>query len=222
ADLEELFFVYPVSLSDEQGSSTPVNNDDDLFKLLSACGGFDTEHISFNFISSSFEIACYQFQYPVSILTTNGDNNAIPNSETLADLMLAGQVADFIYPYQLANSIGDIFAVDTPETLEELISECSDTTTDILFDLYLEATEEDGVITGCYTINFPITVTSYSNGIATVRDINDTNELLDFTLSFFDDYSINYPISVVLTSSEETITLYTDEETQAMIAECGN
>lgn len=208
-----LFFVFPFDLVDTDGNTVTVGDVDGLFTALIDCNGFEQDSI-WDWENGFEYIGCFTVEFPLTLVLTDGSTVVVNNHMEYCDLMLEGSIADFAYPLTLIDEDGNELVVNSSEELTELLEDCWDGP----FggeDVYILA---EGELGGCYTINFPITgVQVDDQGNTSDIVINNLDEIINgqFYIS-----SIDYPITVVLTSDGSTVTVNNIADIFQLLEDC--
>lgn len=219
------FFQFPLTLIDEEGNTLTVANVDDIFEALIDCNGFgdiDTSGYDgggFDGLGWEWEnnfelLGCYEIEFPFSVTTSDGSIVEITSHEDICNLMLQGDVVDYVYPITLTDYEGNTYVVGTSDQLEELMIDCFDfgdggwtggglDSIDVWgpgeefndnFDLIILAFLSDDYAENCFDINYPITLVTYEGNTATV---SSDEAIIEY--SFDPSYSLVYPVSVTYT-----------------------
>ncbi|MEN0046606.1 MAG: hypothetical protein AAF806_06090 [Bacteroidota bacterium] len=156
------FFDYPLALKSESGEIITIEETTELIDLLVGCSGFDGDGISID--EEGLEIWCYDIQYPIQVLLWNGSKVTVNDHALLCDLMLEGEIVNFVYPFHLLDTEGNAVEITSEYHYEITLWECEtyDFRGDEAYLLYLgtEPFRRDA----CYKIKFPIEVIAYSFG----------------------------------------------------------
>lgn len=126
-------FVYPINVTFEDGTTATANNIEELAALFAACipdtGWGDTTFVEdgeyFPAWDISFENACIQLVYPVSILSENGTTQTTNNQDELIDYLADGSYYSFVFPISVENQDGTVTSVEGAEEMFDLLLACN-------------------------------------------------------------------------------------------------
>lgn len=139
-------FAYPITLiNQEDGTTHLVNNPDEVEELLEECeeeweNDWEDEFgdggvYIMTIITIQTEIAdstgefeqCYDFVYPISVLTVDGEILTANNDEEMIANVFTSNtiIEDFVYPFQVTNNdTGEVITAENDDDVEELIENC--------------------------------------------------------------------------------------------------
>lgn len=205
-------FVYPLTLSYNNGTTVIVNNLDSLIDIM---------------LGSNNELYINGIAFPFDVELYSDDTNAIEvitinNEEEFIDLL---EICDF----------DDFETCICPEDYNPVCVEISDPNGETFIVTYTNAcyaecdgfTEEDFAENceedyncpggnGCFTFNFPLTIITDNGETLTV----DSQEELDSTLYNAYSFGFVYPFSVTLEEDDEVVTINNAEELEDIIEDC--
>lgn len=232
---EALEFVLPLSLEGEDGVST-ANDVDELFDLLLDCqdqpwdGEDNEDDEEYDCPLDLGGIACYDVTFPLTLSTIDGGEITVNDYEELANAMLNGNVDNFVYPVTLVNvETGEETTVNDEEEFGAAIEACwegEDNGGDNGGDwedptgfgnaifFILASDDFDG---DCYSINYPISVTTLEGTEVTFDSVDDVNEALNSGENLPEN--LVYPVSVT-NSDDEEVTLESDEDFFGLLEDC--
>jgi len=203
---EDLFFVFPFGLIDEDGTALEITNVDALFNTLFDCNFIDQDSLWDWEVGFEF-IGCYRVEFPLIVVTEDGEVE-VNNHMELCDLMLEGQLIGYGFPLTLLDEEGDEIVVNSEEEFNEAIAACNivgGENPEELFLLLAGAIGNDQNGTNaCYTIQFPIIVNiNDSDGNTETQSINSLTEAIELSQGEFQLIELEYPINVSLANGEE-------------------
>ena len=221
---EPMFFVFPLTIVNEEGEIT-VENIDELLNALFTCNEYDIDTTWSGF---DFEfIGCYEITFPFDVVLEDGSVVTVNDHMEYCDLLLLGEVVNFAYPLTLTNEEGEEIVVNSDEELNGALEGCWEYGggyPEFLGDaaILIIGSQADSTGLACYTINFPISVNELdpiSGEVTENIEVNNEEEL--FVLEGITEfYSLNYPISITLIDSEEVVELNSIEELLDLLATC--
>ncbi|NNK89376.1 MAG: hypothetical protein HKO89_02100 [Saprospiraceae bacterium] len=217
---EIVFFVFPFNVIHEDGNTETVNDVDELFSLLISCNGFYIDSTDWEWETGFEYIGCYMIGFPLDVVVSDGSVVTVNNHMELCDLMLVGELVDYAYPLILTDEDGNTVIANNEDELYELLEDCDDfiSGSGDAFLLFLGTQPVDSLgTTGCYTINYPITVTGETaTGVMEIEIFSD-QEILELSVP---DASLEYPVSVTLTSDGSVVELNGIEEIFELLEDC--
>jgi hypothetical protein len=204
-------YVYPIQISDSLGTTTQINNIDELAAAFASCtpsGGWENGDFPAYLINE--ETSCYNLVYPIQLKKEDGSPLTISNeNEFLA--ALAEQLCYFVFPMTLdpVDGSAEVAVANIDELFNALIS-CGGMPCDTIIGW-----EDNFENIGCYSIQFPITV-SLGNGASQVVSSGEAfaTILLEGNVSDF-----IYPIHLI-NSDNEVVTANSSQELDNLLAEC--
>jgi len=223
---EDLFFVFPFGLIDEDGTTIEITNVDALFNTLFDCNFIDQDSLWDWEIGFEF-IGCYRVEFPLVVVTEGGEVE-VNNHMELCDLMLEGQLIGYGFPLTLIDQEGDEIVVNSEEEFEEAIGACSNgggngggEFSEEFFLLLAGAVGDDEIGTNaCYTIQFPIQVIlSDFEGNTETQTINSLAEAIALVQGEFPFIELEYPINVSLADGEE-VTIESESDIFDVLESC--
>lgn len=192
-----LFFDFPLNLKNESEETITVEETSELIDLLVGCSGFDGDGLTID--EEGLEIWCYDIQYPLQVLLWDGGIVTVNNHEALCDLMLEGEIVNFIYPFHLVTKEGNAVEIASEYHYEITLWECETYSFrgDEAYLLYLGTVpfRRDP----CYKIKFPIEVIAYPFDDEEREQIMIKNMTQLKSHVLFGNYQkseINYPVTL--------------------------
>jgi len=221
---EPLFFSFPLTVQTEDGQQE-IDNGDDLFDALYNCeptDGLDS------LINISGEFACYDIQYPFSVVLNDGTQVEVQNHEELCQLFLEQGFSDFAYPITLIHiETGDLVVINSQDELATTMDDCfmfdggdggdgGDNGEPIEDDLItlIFFSQELGV-NNCYSLVFPINIDVDDENLE-VNSFEEIGQVLESNPSAV----LSYPVSVRLDGDSEDTVLNSREELDQVIVDC--
>ncbi|MEL6719274.1 MAG: hypothetical protein AAFO82_00630 [Bacteroidota bacterium] len=199
AEGEALFFFdFPLNLKNEAEEIITAESPSELIDLLVGCSGFDGEGLTID--EEGLEIWCYDIQYPLEVLLKDGGIETVENHESLCDLMLAGKIVNFIYPFNLLDQDNNSLKVASSYHFETALWKCNnyDYRGDEAYLLYLGTTpfRRDA----CYKIKYPIALVAHPYDIEAEEEKVIIKDKVQLELHlFFSEYRISeivYPVTL--------------------------
>jgi len=147
------------------------------------------------------EFECFEFQYPITAIQTDGTEVVITDDEALFDFLDAqeeGYEPNFVFPMTILFEEGFSAQVNSLEELEDAFDYC-----EYEFE--------------CFELIFPVQLID-ENGITFT--INNEEELFAFIDAQSEDYEIEvvYPIEILI--DEEIVVVEDDDELDDIYEEC--
>ncbi len=217
------FFVFPITLLHEDGEEVEVQNIDEIFDALLACGGWDVEDTLGWDWETGFEyIGCYVIEFPLDVELADGTIVTVNDHMELCDLMLQGEVLGYAYPLTLIDEEGNEIVVESEEELWEALEDCPgwgdggdfDESFEILiFLLEFESTGE------CFSINYPITLYDEEGNIEVVGSYEQLEEIFNGSGDFFPQ-GMELPVTVTLLEDGSEVSIDSIEDVFEIIADC--
>lgn len=197
---EELFFVFPITLIDEEREEIEAEDAEVLFDLLLECEDDDDDR---DYDYDGLE--CYDLLFPVTVILADGSEASISSPERFAYLLLEDKFKDFVYPITLIDEDDEAFDVASEEDLKDALEDCEDYDEDDeewsyesrLTFAFLKAIFEDEL---CFEINFPIEITRFDGDDIeenlTLNGVDGVRRLLgQMDEDFY--YHVVYPFDVM-------------------------
>lgn len=164
-------FVYPITVTKENGTNATINNDEQFDALYQECHKFEDQEDLENF-------DCFSPKYPI---TASGTQiNSDEELENFLSNLSEDQTPDFTFPMTLKMADGSEKQVNNAEELEAEFKKCFNE----------EVEEED-----CVRVLYPVTVVKTDGTTATVNNDDEFMSFLD-GLSEEEEFNFQYPFSV--------------------------
>ncbi len=229
---EPMFFVFPFNLIDEEGNVIAINNVDELIEALISCNDV-VEPGDTTWWNDDVEyIGCYQITFPFDVVLADGTVVTVEDHMQYCDLLLSGQIVDFSYPITVIDEDGNEITVNSAEELNELLEDCDygNGGPNIGDDIWilLEGTYPwDSTGMGCYSINYPLSLTGYDfDGNAIVEGVvmeeAGIYEFLNSNPNEVAFIGLQYPVSVTLSEDQSVVELNAIEDIFDLLEGCGN
>ena len=206
-----LDFVYPLSVTNEDGESSSVNNAEELAEIFADCipnTGWDDDFNDWFFPAwvISFENSCYQLAYPVTLLDTDSVAVTADDEEDLINLLANGDIYSFAFPLNLEDEEGNTVMAENADDLFDLLADCSPN----------PGPGGCGIGTfGCYQLGYPVTLVLIDGTSVTVNDDDEfavvlvSGEWADF----------GYPLTLIDEDGNEII-VNNEEELHEALFDC--
>lgn len=217
---DELFFMFPISVTNVQNTST-VESLEEIFNIFGECESSTYEPImSLNDSTAVSPFDCFTFVYPFDAILIPQDSLITVNSEDeLVLLSLEGYELDFVYPLDVIDSNENLITISAPEDFIPLFIDCEiitiDTTSTNICNteahvlLFFNSLNILTLNNYEYTINFPVTLVVEGESIV----INNEDEYLPAIGGSPFDFKptdITYPVTI--TQFGRDIILNNDDE----------
>jgi len=203
---ELVFFVFPFNLIDEEGNVSSVADIDELFDALFSCNDWEiNDTLGWDWQAGFEYLGCYMLEFPFNVTLTDGSEVTVNNHQELCDLMIQGEITDYVFPLTLTDEEGESVSVADATELEELLWDCYDVSNECLSDAFIlyqfavTPTNTTGDL--CYSINFPIEL----EGESTIYQANDLDSLEGIINSEL--VCILYPASLTLSVDNSIVEL---------------
>lgn len=165
---------------------------------------------------------CFQLNYPVSIITPEGDENVIADRKSLKTFFQnyraeGGEKGDltFAYPIEVTLEDGTLMAVATPEDMQTLKESCPQRERG-------EGRPGRGNGERCFSINFPLTATASDGSTLTLEDKRDFKKFKKSVAMALENGeatpTLNFPIEIMV--EEESLSITSQTELDNLIADC--
>lgn len=210
------FFTYPLLVMEDTGQSVIFKDAKVFLAFLHDCLIERSNAYIKSVNMNENTINCFEVSYPLEIVTTTETREELANGNELLSSLHGGWFNDFVYP--LSFNIPDLifFVVDDMAAFNEKSQNfCPSGTQQGDLDILVYAREN------CFEVVFPILITQ-NTSTGGNRFILNYEELLDFfpQSSLSVDYSIQYPIEIILNGSTETISISSSEELLNLYNNC--
>ncbi len=202
-------FVYPLTVTDDEGEESTVNDIDELGEAFASCipdEGWGTDEFPAFLVD---EEGCYSHVYPFDLTDLDDNTITVNNQEEFVDALASNGILFFVFPIQLEDEEGEIVDVADSEELFELLSSCYDG----------EPTECDSISWGgelvCYQIVFPVSFETEDGSIVTANNVDELTEL------FLEENLVGFVYPITLEDVDGEIhTANSEEELEELIEEC--
>ncbi len=218
------FFSFPITLINEDEEEIPVNDVDEMFNVLFSCNEYyDGDSTDFDWEDGFEFIGCFEIEFPFNVELPDGSIVSVEDHEAYCDLLLQGEVSGFAYPLTLLDDEGNEVIINSEEELEEVLEDCDDINSNVgdFVILIAGAFPVDSTAnppTPCYSISFPIDVVysdwsgeSFNHTFASIEEVVE----FDFIVT-----ELIYPVTIVLSESEEEVELNSIQDILEVIQDC--
>lgn len=180
-DTVEPDFVYPITIQYEDGTTSTLNNQEEVENAFDECYD-DVDD-------------CFTLNFPVTLTDESGNNTIVNNEEELSDFWDANETdtfePTFVYPISVTlTADGSVVTINNDEEFDDLYEECYDFE-DCDFDDF-----------DCFTIQFPIEATSTASGSITINNEDELYAYFD-NLGDEEDPQFTFPITIILDDGTE-------------------
>lgn len=124
-------FEYPFEVTElGSGEILEIDEVEEVMEAIDECGIFGTPLPElFVFVSADLDSLtgpdCYDFVYPVSVITNTGDQLTVNEDSDWNPIIFGDGIDDFIYPFDVTvTDSGETETVENYEDMEELLEEC--------------------------------------------------------------------------------------------------
>lgn len=228
---KEVYFHFPINLTDET-EVISVASVEELFNALFSCNEVYEDSLGWDYEDGFEYIYCYKVNFPLDIVTSNGEIKTVNNHEELCELMLQGELTDYAYPLTLTSPEGEEVMANSAEELEILFEQCDNNIGEfeesdvLLLALFAQSFTEDST-SACYKINYPISgIRTDVNGLTETITYNSDEEIFEaenspgnwgnqtsFTV-------LNYPVEVIRQSDNQVVIINSIVELFELAEEC--
>ena len=203
-------FVYPLEISHEDGTTSTVENAEELGEAFANClpNGWDDN--AFPAYLINLENSCLTLQYPVTVSKLDGTTVTFDDEDSFV-AALAEEPLFFVFPLSFINEEGEVIVANDIDELLTALFDCNglDIDTTIWDDDY------GFEYIGCYELTFPFSV-ELTDG--TIVEVNDHMEYCDLLLEGnIQGYA--FPLTLIGADGEE-ITVNSQEELDELLAAC--
>jgi hypothetical protein len=229
ATTSNLSFVLPITVVDEAGEETVIENVAGFYDLYYNCEGVTPPGTEGgNVIDlSQLDTANCDFdsliiQYPYEVVTADGELITVEDENQEAALILSGEEYTIQYPFSLVDADGTVTTINSEEEFIELVLPCFITVEEPSdpcdFPTHALLIFNQGTTCG-YQLAFPFQVEA--SGV--VYDINEMNDYWSvYNSEQLNDIFLIYPVSVTLNTDGSTVTLNSDDEVCTFVQDsCG-
>lgn len=231
---KDLYFHFPFSLTDGE-AEIAIENVDQLFDVLFSCNEVYQDSLTWDYEEGFEYIYCYQVNFPLDVVVSNGEVKTVNNHQELCDLMLQGELQDYAYPLTLTNPEGEEVVANSEEELETLFQACEggfigdgEESDVLLLVLFAQPFTEDSTSV-CYTINYPISGTYVDEDGTEQTIVYNSEEEVFNEIDNGNDWSnpvINtrliYPVEVIRSNTGEVVTLDSLEDLFELAEACSD
>lgn len=229
---KEVYFDFPINLTDDEAVFS-ANNVDELFNLLFSCNEYYGDSTVWDWGEGFEYIGCFQVNFPMTVVVADGSEKVVNNHEELCELMLQGELVDYVYPLSLTSPEGNVVTANSADDLNEILAQCDlgipvDPESDIILLFLFSQPLDTPDVNICYTINYPIELTYYNEGDTTTTTamFNNVEEIWAIPTLYGNGITPNtgvslvYPVDVTRQSDNRTISLKDIEEVTAIVTNC--
>ena len=217
-------FVYPLSITYEDGETAELADGEALGEAFSLCipdeGWEQPDSTGFDGSFPAYLIceinSCYQLIYPVTLVDMNGTTYTVNNEDEFIDALSTVDYLAFQFPVNLSEEGEDAILVATSsEELFDLLLDCQGESWTGGGDVEIDSTFDIGGI-ACYDLVFPVTFSTVNGGDLVINNYEEFSAaLLNGNIENF-----VYPISLANINSDELITVNNDEEFAEALDDC--
>jgi len=215
-DAAAIDFVYPITITYEDGEVAEIADGMELGETFSACipeDGWNIVEGGFPAYVINDENSCYNLAYPLTLADLDNNQLTIADEITFIDAMASNQTLFFTFPLTLINQDGEeLIALDDQE-LFELSFDCEGT------NAPYDTATWDGNFLGCYNIDFPVSITEVDAAgneiIVILEELNRLNNAL-LNGNFID---FSFPMTLI-DFEGNAIIVDSQDELDAALVEC--
>lgn len=213
----DIDFVYPISITYEDGETADIANGMELGEAFSVCipddgwigvdGGFPA------FVINA-ENSCYDLVYPITLTDLDENQIVVADKAAFIDALANNQVLFFSFPLTLVDEDGEEVMAQDDEELFGLFFECEGTHPPCDSIPYT-----GGGFFGCYNLSFPVSVIQVdAAGNETTVVLADLNEFNNALLNG-DIIGFAFPLTLVDLEGNEVV-VNSQEEMDLAFFEC--
>ncbi|MEM9547071.1 MAG: hypothetical protein AAGA77_13905 [Bacteroidota bacterium] len=203
-------FEYPITITDEDGNESEVNDATELGEAFANCLPNSWDENAFPAYLINEENSCWNLQYPISVSDLDGEIQTFDDEVSFV-AALAEEPLFFEFPISLINAEGEVVVANNVDELLTSLFDCN--------GLDIDTTIWDGGngfdFIACYEIAFPFTVI-LTDG--TEVEVNDHMEYCDLLLEG-NIQEFSFPMTLI-DSDGETIEVNSQEELDELITDC--
>ena len=198
-------FVYPISVTNDNGDEVIVDNDEEFDALYSECFDFSE--------CETEDFSCFEIDFPVTAVSATGGDIMISNNDDLDnyfDGLDFTETPNFKYPLIINYEDGTKFEIINLEELETAFDDC----------FY---SGDKGDINICFDIKYPISIIKESDTSADITEVAIESD--EAFYAFIDQlteeefFNFKYPLTVILNNgSEKAIT--SDDDFIELVDSC--
>lgn len=216
-----VFFVYPFNLISTEGDIWTIGDTDALFDALATCNGLDLDSLNWDYESDFELLGCYEIAFPFNVLLSDGTETIVENHMELCDLIVQGQLLDYVYPLTLTDVDGNTVVIGTQLELYDKLNSCYDFGGDDYIDFGDDYISFDTGLTFliiisnefvdnngnplCLDVNYPVSIqiTDFGGNVEIVEIVNAEEAIVAQSSNGF--VELLYPIEAVRVVDQETI-----------------
>ena len=217
-------FVYPLSITYEDGETAELEDGEALGEAFSQCipdeGWEQQDSTGSEGTFPAYLIceinSCYQLIYPVTLVDIDGIIYTVYNENEFIDVLSTEEFLAFQYPVNLAIEDEDTVVIAaSSEELFDLLIDCHDEPWNGGGDVEIDSTFDIGGI-ACYDLIFPVTFSTLDGGELIINNYEEFSAaLLNGNIENF-----IYPVSLANIDSDELMTVNNDEEFAEALEDC--
>lgn len=211
SEQDALFFTLPLTLQNEEGDLITLGTPEDFFGYLTDC---TNNTVIIDGPLSFSQIACYTLQYPFDALDQDGNTITINNEEEQANMIINGNFNTFVFPITLLDNDGNALEMNSIEDIDAAVEDCPNVDFGGNLSMVLLAFSDDFNGISCYSLNYPIQVTTDELVISV-----ENSEQLNTVMMQNNVTGLELPVSVTMPDGS-VVTVSNDEEIMALIEEC--
>jgi len=192
---EVVYFNFPFGLLTAAGDERVINNIDDFYNAIIDCNGLDNDTPD-NYWDFTFDFTgCFDLEFPLTVINKDGVTIQVSDHEELCDLMIGGEVQDYVFPLNIINENGVVEVVNSSEELDAYAISCFDFGEEDFDDILLLLSKSGAYGEPvCYSIDYPITIVRTDTlGNTETIDIANNEEARSTDIS---GYRLDYPVGI--------------------------
>ena len=207
--------VFSLSITDSDGNTVQVNDDQELGVAFASCiptFGWDTAAISGEILPVCLfdEYLCFDITYPVDLEDQDGNTYVAEDEDELIDYLATIEHLYFTLPMTVLKDDGTSLVINNIEEFFNAAMECEGITPPVVGG----GIEVNGF--GCYDLLYPFNVVTDNGDVVTINDANEYANLILTGVSV----EIQYPFSLVNLAGE-TVVVNSFDDFIATLNECG-
>lgn len=201
-------FVYPLSITHEDGTVVDVNNAEELGDAFAACLPNTWNEDFFPAYLIDEETSCYTMVYPMDLADVDGNIITVADEDEFV-AAIASEPVSFVFPFDLLDENGDVVTLNSIDDLLNALFACGGYVVDTT------QWESGFEYIGCYLLDFPFSVMLADGSVVEVLDHMQYCDLL--LMGQIVDFA--YPLSL-LDENGEVVVANSAAELQDLIDDC--
>ncbi len=208
-------FVFPLSITGSDGTTSQVNNNQELGVAFASCiptFGWDTAAVSGEIlpVCAFDEYLCFDITYPVNLEDQNGNTYVAEDEDELIDYLATVEHLYFTLPMTVLQDDGTSLVINNLGEFFDAAMACEGITPPVVGG----GIEVNGF--GCYDLLYPFNVVTDNGDVVTINNANEYAYLILSGVSV----EIQYPFSLINLDGE-TVVVNSFDDFIATLNACG-